>query len=188
MKADNPPSPAKLALRRHFLKRYHADTPIHVFDCCQGSARIWTTLQSEFTLASYWGVDVKAKAGRIQIDSRKILDQPGLNANVIDIDTYGSPWKHWLALLRNCAHSVTVFLTAGERANLGCDKTILFAMGLGSIEVPKGIGSKLLKLSLPFCIGLADNYGFEITETVEAEQSGAGRCLGVRLKKVKVVA
>lgn len=71
------------------------------------------TLRTEFAIAQYWGVDVTPKSGRLKIDSVRILGQPGLEQNVIDIDTYGSPWKYWFALTRNAHASLTVFPTSG---------------------------------------------------------------------------
>src|SRR5438552_1243842 len=99
-KTDNHNLPAKLALRTYFLRKYHMQdvrrdaagaTNINVLDCCQATGKIWGTLQREFPLAGYWGVDVKPKKGRLTIDSVKILDQPGWTQNVVDVDTYGSP-------------------------------------------------------------------------------------------------
>lgn len=65
-KTDNHNPAAKLALRRHFLRKYHAVGEIRVIDCCQGSAKLWTQLRKEFEIKSYWGVDVKPKAGRLR--------------------------------------------------------------------------------------------------------------------------
>ncbi|MEN3369967.1 MAG: hypothetical protein V7609_2110 [Verrucomicrobiota bacterium] len=114
-KTDNHNPDAKLTLRRHFLNRYHVpivaygDTSIRVLDCCQASGRLWGVLRREFAGVEYWGVDVRPKKGRLKIDSVRILDQPGVTQNVIDIDTYGSPFKHWMALLRECAGTASPF-------------------------------------------------------------------------------
>jgi hypothetical protein len=112
-KTDNANPASKLELRRYMLRKYHVNGDIRVFECCQGSGLLWGQLQKEFVLTSRWGVDLKPKAGRLKIDSVKVLAQPGLNANVIDIDTYGAPWKHWAALLPNITEDTTVFLTSG---------------------------------------------------------------------------
>lgn len=100
-KTDNTNLPAKLDLRRRFLRKYHAEDPANVLDCCQGDGVIWKTLRREFTIAGYWGVDTKRKPGRLRLDSSRILAQAGWLQNVVDIDTYGSPWRHWLAMLPN---------------------------------------------------------------------------------------
>lgn len=113
-KTDNGHLDQKLALRRYFFQKYHSAAAPHVFDCCQGSQVIWSQLKSEFTLASYWGVDIKPKKGRLKIDSARVLDQPGWNFDLIDVDTYGSPWKHYAAIQQHATKAVTVFLTIGQ--------------------------------------------------------------------------
>lgn len=101
IKTDNKDPAAKLELRRHFLRTYHARGPVHVLDCCQATGFLWRTLRAEFAVTSYWGLDLKPKKGRLQLDSVRVLQQRGWNQNVVDVDTYGSPWKHWAALLPN---------------------------------------------------------------------------------------
>jgi hypothetical protein len=113
-KTDNHDPSAKLALRRYFLEKYHADGSAQVLDCCQGGGLLWKELRKTHAVASYWGVDVKPKKGRLKLDSIRILAQPGWPQNVIDIDTYGSPWKHWAAMLPNVSRPLTVFLTIGQ--------------------------------------------------------------------------
>jgi hypothetical protein len=93
-KTDNHDPRAKLELRRYFLRKYHGDGLARVLDCCQGSGLLWGTLRQEFECESYWGLDLKRKPGRLSIDSSRVLAQPGWPQDVIDIDTYGSPWKH----------------------------------------------------------------------------------------------
>lgn len=110
-KTDNHNPAAKLALRRYFLRKYHAGERFSVLDCCQGSGLLWGELRREFSDCDYWGVDLKPKSGRLKIDSVRILAQPGWTQNVIDIDTYGSPFKHWAAMLPNVTRPLTVFLT-----------------------------------------------------------------------------
>lgn len=115
VKTDNQNLSQKLFLRRYFLKKYHTGRDLHVLDACQGAGKIWASLKSEFTLKSYWGVDRKSGAlGRIRIDSEKILTQPGWAFNVVDIDVYGSPWKHWTSMLPQVTRPVTVFMTIGH--------------------------------------------------------------------------
>lgn len=92
-KTDNKDPSAKLELRRYFLRKYHAGEPIHVLDCCQATGFLWRTLRQEFPIASYWGLDLKPKKGRLQIDSTRVLEQNGWKQNVVDVDTYGSPWE-----------------------------------------------------------------------------------------------
>jgi hypothetical protein len=113
-KTDNANLPAKLDLRRYFLRKYHADGTGRVMDCCAGSGRLWGTLRNEFVIASYWALDLKTKRGRLKVDSSRILAQRGWTENIIDIDTYGSPWTHWENMLPNITAPTTAFLTIGQ--------------------------------------------------------------------------
>lgn len=157
-KTDNSNLPAKLELRRYFLRKYHGIEATEVLDCCQGSGFIWSRLRCEFNVRSYWGLDVKPKKGRLKIDSSRVLEQPGWPQNVIDIDTYGSPWKHWFALIRTIAHPTTVFLTVGQVATgtVGrLSKEAITAMGLGPLRelLPAAFHVKLADFSMRCCLG-----------------------------------
>lgn len=134
-KTDNSNLQAKLDLWKYFLRKYGSAAPIRVLDCCQGSGVIWNRLAAEFSIESYWGVDLKPKAGRLKIRSERILAQAGWTENVIDIDTYGSPWKHWESLLPNVRQAVTVFLTIGQW-QMGTDKIILERLGIAGLTIP----------------------------------------------------
>jgi hypothetical protein len=181
-KTDNKDPAAKLELRRHFLRTYHEDKPPRVFDCCQATGFLWQTLRSEFPVANYWGVDVKEKKGRLKIDSVRVLEQPGLNADVVDVDTYGSPWKHWAALLPNIKQPTTVFLTIGQ-VSMGTDCLIPAALGLGDLPVPPGIALKLHDMALAHLLGAADRHGLKIVECKEAIGGPANaRYIGVHLR------
>jgi hypothetical protein len=168
-KTDNHDPRAKLELRRYFLRKYHRHAPAHVLDCCMGKGFLWKTLAREFPLASYWGVDVKPEAGRLKIDSARILAQRGWTQNVIDIDTYGSPWKHWRALLPNVTQPLTVFLTIGQ-VNMGTDKFILQSLGLGALKIPRGIAVNLHDLALRYCLHHSAAHGVTITDAMEARR------------------
>lgn len=183
-KTDNHNPKAKLDLRRYFLKKYHADgQPIRVFDCCQGSGLLWRELRKEFDVASYWGVDVKPKAGRLKIESQRVLAQTGMTENVIDIDTYGSPWKHWAVLLPNITQPITVFLTIGQVSFSGSalHREAREALGIGNFKVPNAIGCKLNCLAANYLLSYVRS-GTTILEAVEAVSDGNARYIGVRLE------
>lgn len=184
-KTDNHNPKAKLDLRRYFLNKYHASEPPRVFDCCQGGGVMWGTLQEEFLVANYWGVDLKQKKGRLKIDSIRILQQ-GIGEDVIDIDTYGSPWKHWFAVIANFKNATTVFLTIGNQNTT--------AMSPGShgdklIEsfppsTPDFLKAKYLREN-DVILGLAKASQFAtITEAIEAVSTGNARYIGVRLEPI----
>jgi len=198
---DNGCVKAKLELRRHFLRKYHSEQPPRVFDCCQGSKVIWTQLQSEFETKSYWGVDLKPKKGRLKIDSERILNQPGWNFDVIDCDTYGSPWKHYAAIQRHATKPVTVFLTIGQGfANFAFTGLLEIQAIFGpSIRrdgtnwiTPGGlpIGPKFISATLGIATEhllctdvVSDNI---LTEAVEAVSSSrTARYIGLRLEPRK---
>lgn len=184
-KTDNHDPRAKLALRRYFLQKYHAEEPPRVLDCCQGGGLMWAQLRKEFPVTNYWGLDLKPKKGRLKLDSVRVLAQPGWNQNVIDIDTYGSPWKHWAQLVKNVQAPATVFLTIGQW-QMGVDKTILEAMGLGGLKIPPDIGAKILRFSLSYCLTTGCVNDIIINEVVEAVSHGTARYVGVRLGKAGV--
>jgi hypothetical protein len=183
-KTDNADPRAKLDLRRYFLRKYHAQPP-HVLDCCQGDGLLWQTLRREFTLSSYWGLDLKPKKGRLTIDSVRVLALPGRPHDVIDVDTYGSPWKHWKAILPQVDRPTTVFLTMGQ-VSMGVDRTIFGHLGLGDLQPPPGIARKLVSAALRYSLADAYRHGLRLVEAVEAlpAHPGSARYFGVRLEPV----
>lgn len=180
-KVDNGNFQGKLDLRRHFMRKYHGDGSARVFDCCQGSAMLWNQLRREFPVASYWGVDMKPKPGRLQIDSARVLAQPGWRDDVIDVDTYGSPWKHWEAILSTIDHPTTVFLTIGQ-AFFGTDKRLLQALGVDGLNLPAALKLKLQPRALSHLLTMGCDHGIIPTEAVEVASAARTRYVGVRLE------
>jgi len=183
---DNSYIASKLALRRHFLRKYHAGGDARVFDCCQAKGIIWTKLRREMAIASYWGVDLKPKKGRLKIDSSRVLAQPGWTDNVIDVDVYGSPWSHWNAVLEHAPGPVTIFLTIGQhRSSVGgsLSKGAIAAMGLTGLAkvLPRGMHARLADLSVKHCLATAAEMGRTIIDAIEAFPHGNARYIGVRL-------
>jgi len=187
VKTDNHSLGPKLALRRHFLTKYHADGSADVLDCCQGGGVLWSRLRAEFPVRSYWGLDLKPKPGRLKLDSARVLAQPGWAQNVIDIDTYGSPWKHWLALLPNVTRPTTVFLTVGKpilaRGGRGISGAELTALGLTfpSLNTPAAFGPALASLSVAPLLNESSKYAIMLIEPLEAISDGNARYFGLRL-------
>lgn len=181
-KTDNHNPEAKLELRRYFLQKYHSEG-IHVFDCCQGSKLLWSQLEKEFAVDSYWGVDLKEKKGRLKIDSLRIVQQKGWTQNVIDVDTYGSPWKHWLAILQTCTQPVSVFLTIGQIKSVGGfvgapPKEITSMLSIPA-STPATIVSRLWDFGAECLLAQALKYG-TIVEAIESVSDGNARYIGVR--------
>lgn len=191
-KTDNANPAAKLGLRRHFLSRYHVPDPAapnvtdaHVLDCCQATGRLWKAIRRDTIVASYWGVDMVRKKGRLRIDSSRILASPGWTQNVIDIDTYGSPWTHWIYLLATCDHPVTVFLTIGSVGTGGggkLPKHLREALGLNfESQIPTGFTPRLMSLGVNAILARALER-FRVIECKEATPGTHARYIGVRLE------
>lgn len=186
-RTDNHSPDAKLDLRRHFLRKMkEAGEPIRVMDCFQGSKLIWGQLESEFQIASYWGVDLKEKKGRIKIDSSRILEQEGWNQNVIDLDAYGSPWKHWRNLITTCKHNVTVFLTIGgaRRGRAKVDESVNLLVGVvfQKSKLPASFAARLSEMVFPYALSAAELFGLYPVETIEALPQENSRLIGVKLE------
>lgn len=191
---DNGNLPAKLKLRRYFMDKYHAGGDANVLDCCQGSAVIWNTLRNEYDLAGYWGIDEKFRAGRIQIDSAKILAQRGWPQNVIDIDTYGTPWKHWMNMLPHVERQLTVFLTIGrsgpgpKRAKLPQEELEAMGLTIDGVSVMSSLTGHFFEMSIHYCLAAALKHNLRIVECVEAFSVPVNKWrtiyMGVRLEPV----
>lgn len=183
-KDDNKHLGAKLILRRHFLDKYHREGTPFVFDACQGEGLIWRRLRAEYSVR-YFGVDRKPKRGRLTIDSTRLLETGPLVYDVVDIDTYGSPWKHWTNLLPHVRKPTTVFLTVGAgRLGGGIDSAALDAMGLDRLArwVPVTLRGKLAADSSAYCLGLALRFGLDVAEAREISGlPGQARYYGLHL-------
>jgi hypothetical protein len=188
-KTDNHSLAAKLDLRRFFLSRFHRNQPPIVFDCCQGSGKLWGQLRREFAIARYWGVDLKPKPGRLKVDSSRIVGQPGFRADVVDIDTYGSPWTHWLNLLGNLRTPATVFLTIGFiRAGGGGNTSAAERNAIGAtfsrLECPPSLlASPVLRAHIRArMLAHPLTLGFRIVSAMEAPAGRSATYLGIRLE------
>jgi hypothetical protein len=183
VKTDNHNMALKLALRKRFLERYHSEARFTVLDCCEGSGRLWKYLRQSHP-CDVWGVDMKAVSGRVMVDSRRLLQIDGLTFDVIDIDTYGSPWAHWLTVIEKLRTPATVFLTWGRMSIGGFEKRAATGLGMvfPTLEVPEVLLMKITTLGERM-IALAWDRGLRIVEVVEAlNLGGSARYIGVRLE------
>ncbi len=184
MKTDNANLPSKLQLRRYFLDRYSYS---NIFDCCQGNGIIWQTLCNEYNPSLYMGVDLKSKKGRLKIDSVRILNQSGWKYDVVDIDTYGSPFKHFSAIIKFANHDITIFLTIGNQGGLSrTDSKLISLIGIDqfSMKVPPLLITKFSDLLIKHAICNAKFHGWQIIEAMESQASKHARYIGIRLKKL----
>lgn len=181
VKVDNHNLPSKLFLRDYFLKKYHQEGSLDVMDCCQGNGLIWDTLKKKYKIDSYWGLDLKPKKARLKIDSSRVLAQRGWPQNIIDIDTYGSPWRHYKNMCLNQTKSLTCFLTIGQY-QMGTAGEILEALSLEKLtNVPPGIAIKLHDLAIPYLLNFWLKKDSVIEEAQESKNDGSARYIGLRI-------
>ena len=177
-KSDNTSLGLKLKLRRHFLSKYHSgDTALRVFDACMGEGEIWKPLLAEYPITRYWGVDKKPAEGRLALDSARVLAQPGWKFDVIDVDTYGSPWTHWRGILQNgYPQPLTVFLTVGGAGGMKpVDYAALHMLGLAPIMayIPNSIRWSLNEQAIDHCLSKLYLYDYKPLEVLRAAQGNA---------------
>jgi hypothetical protein len=190
-KVDNDNFGAKLTLRRHFLRRYHVTPdgqPTRVFDACQATGQLWKALRGEFGV-QYFGVDLTPQKGRLKIDSTRVLATPGWSFDVVDVDTYGSPWAQWEQVLRHGRAPVTVFLTIGSTMFSGStDNVALRALGLGPVLhlIPPSLRRRFDELGVQYCLALCHRYGWRVVEALEAPRGRSARYLGVHLRPLSI--
>lgn len=181
MKVDNDNLAAKLELRRYFLEKYHPPGTARVLDCCQGNGVLWNELRKSHAVKSYTGFDLKPKKGRLRVASERVLAQPGWSADVIDIDTYGAPWKHWLALLPNVREPVTVFMTVGS-VLFAVGDVVKESLGLDQLSIPVGLEKTMLSIGITYCLARCYAYRLTPVEVQEAERGRSARYIGIRLE------
>lgn len=184
---DNSACETKLELRRYLLRKYHADKSATVLDCFQGSGLLWTQLRMEFQLAGYWGVDLKQKAGRLVIDSERLLAMRGWTADFVDLDAYGSPWGHWQAAVENSTeNAITICTTHGRGAgSLGpVTKQLTRSAGIpDDWKLPNSFGAVFMEDAPAYAIATAERAGWTCVEAVEAFPQKSARYCGFRLEK-----
>lgn len=197
IKQDNHNLQAKLDLRRHFLRQLPMDRPLSVLDCFSGSEVIWTKLRTEFNVGEYLALDTKAKANRLKLDSLKYLQVQRWQHDVIDLDAYGSPWRHWMEVLKRGQNCI-VFLTVG---NLQTDQKTIGNLSNRQFEnaVAEFLGitfaterhaelqpfSRVINgLCLDYLLDQANVQGFNLKEVTEAvNKGGNARYFGLELRR-----
>lgn len=122
-KKDNSNFAGKLALREHFLQKYHfceasfrenspvaANRPL-VLDAYHGQGLLWQELCKKYP-CKVIGLDVKDVNGILRMSNLKYMRRFDLPYEVIDLDAYGEPWQTWDCVLQKSTQSaITVFLT-----------------------------------------------------------------------------
>jgi len=115
-KTDNRRLDLKVQLRRHTLDQAQLGA-IRVLELCAGEGAVWRTMRRHVKVADYVPVDIAPRLpGTLKGD---VMDERFLSAfdlsrfTVIDIDTYGEPWKPWRHVFERLTRKTVVFLTHG---------------------------------------------------------------------------
>jgi hypothetical protein len=187
-KTDNHNLKAKLELRRHFLRLPKFERPISVCDCYSGGEVIWGTLAKEFEVGEYLALDVKEKRGRLKLDSFRYLQNQAWNHDVVDLDAYGSPWRHFFEVckrLKQCTSNVytLVFLTIGNTIWKQQQSEALDYVGIPE-GVPPAIKGQLADFIFDQCLAAPLAAGLRIQECAEAlNPGGSCRYIGMQICK-----
>lgn len=183
-KTDNHNLPAKLALRRRLLAGAEAflGGPLHVLDCFGGTEAIWTVLKAEFPVAEYLSLDIKARRGRLKVDSARFVAERQERFNVVDLDAYGMPWEHFASVLR-WGRPLIVFLTVGLKFNTALSDQALQLAGLPT-DIPPVMRMKPLHdYVTEACLAAPFDHGFEVAEAFEAlNPGGSARYYGLAIR------
>lgn len=130
IKTDNRRLDLKIQIRRKTLE-HAALGELRVLDLCAGEGQVWRTMREHVKLADYIPVDIAPRLpGTILGDA---TDERFLSAfdlgrfTVIDIDTYGEPWKPWRHILERLKQKTAVFLTHGAVSSPGGANISTFA-------------------------------------------------------------
>lgn len=187
-KTDNHNLKAKLELRRHLLGLANYGRPISVCDCYSGQEVIWGTLAKEFEVGEYLALDVKEKKGRLKLDSVRYLQNQQWDHDVVDLDAYGSPWRHYFEVIqrvksRGSVNPLLVFLTIGNTIWKQQQSEALDYVGIPR-EVPPAIKGQLADLVFDHCLAAPLTAGLSILHAYEAfNPGGSCRYLGLQICK-----
>lgn len=181
MPVDNQFFQIKLNLRLEYIRRYGGVT---AFDCCQGSMRLWSEILKEYPNIKYFGVDKKPKPGRHKVDSSRILEIENLSWDIVDIDTYGDPWKHYINLCKNTSCDVTVFLTNGKGAGKlsNVSNTVCDLLHIPE-NTPQTLRLAAVDNNIDRVIHSCIRYGIIATDIIEVKPSDTVCYYAMRLKK-----
>jgi hypothetical protein len=131
IKTDNKNLDAKILLRRRVLDE--AKFAEHrVLDLCAGEGSVWRAMRQHAKLDDYVPVDLEPRLpGTIvgNVKDERFLSAFDLSRfNIIDIDTYGEPWKPWAFLQEHLTAATAIFLTHGAVSTPGGAKVSNFVL------------------------------------------------------------
>jgi hypothetical protein len=120
---DNQAPASKLAIRQWALEAAGFKR-LRVLDLCSGEGHIWREMKERGArVDEYVPVDraprqggtIKGNIGEGMVEA---LNVP--NFNVIDVDTYGSPWEIWSFIAKRITGRTAAFLTDGAAGSMTC--------------------------------------------------------------------
>ena len=121
-KTDNRRLDLKILIRNKVLQEAGL-AELRVLDLCAGEGAVWRAMKKTVKIADYVPVDISPRLpGTLQGD---VMDDRFLSAfdlsqfTVIDIDTYGEPWKPWRHVFERLQKKTAVFLTHGAVSSPG---------------------------------------------------------------------
>jgi hypothetical protein len=160
-KTDNRSLRLKIEIRTKALAAAGL-THVRVLDLCAGEGDIWREMRKHVDVTSYVPVDRKPRAfGSIKGEALTIARAIDLTMfDVIDVDTYGSPWEIWLNLAQRIRSREVVCLTHGTTSQGGGDIS-KFEMKILGIprdwDIPNGPGIPRMAAQYALQAGLHDN-------------------------------
>lgn len=108
---------------------------------------------------------------------------------IVDIDTYGSPWRHYYALLPNIHKPTTIFLTNGlikiMGGNVSKEEKEAIWINFKTVNPPQALIVKACKKSISYCFARCYDYNIIIIEAMEAVSYGNAKYYGLRLEVKK---
>lgn len=179
-RTDNKFMAEKIAVRMHFLRKFH-NGDARVFDACQGAGLIWSEIRGQFAVKSYWGVDLKVRKGRVAMNSVEVLRRK-IKDNVIDVDTYGEPWEHWLAMLPNITQPTSVFLTWPSLCAINMSNLVKQFVFGGQLQMPPSLYGKLWDYANAMLLTAPERHGLEVVECMESVNKTPSRYIGIHVR------
>ncbi len=122
-RTDNSNLAGKLALREHFLQKYHScETSLSekssmeahrtlVLDAGHGQGVLWRELCKKYPCRVI-GLDVKPIKGTLKMSNLVYMRHSVWSYEIIDLEAYGEPWQAWEYVLQKSPKlAITVFMT-----------------------------------------------------------------------------
>jgi hypothetical protein len=145
-------------------------------------------------------LDIVPVEGTLTVDSKRYLNRE-LDYDVIDIDSYGSPFQHYNIALRNISKPTIFFLTYGS-AGVGysaisratvelvnffpdlCDFRFSKTLIKGQIAAP-ALLLKVTNVATEYHLAQAYKYGHEVDLCIFASPGPTAKYFGLRTVPIK---